>query len=61
MMNRTRSPGPDNQDPDETARLQGALAALWSLALGRFRDYMHWTSDLTAPKADQGGSHDLDR
>jgi hypothetical protein len=53
MMSKTGLPAQDEA--------RGALAALWSLALARFRDYLQWAGELTAPKANQGGSHDLDR
>ncbi len=31
------------------------LAALWALALGRFRDYLHWATG--APMSEAAGDH----
>ena len=43
MMARPPGPGePPSQD--EPAGRQASLAALWALALGRFRDYLHWAT-----------------
>ena len=41
----TRPPGP-GEPPwrDEPAGRPASVAALWALALGRFRDYLHWTT-----------------
>ena len=72
-----RPPGP-GEPPwrDEQADRPASLAALWALALGRFRDYLHWatgarvsetTGDHQArgaardPCQDQGETHDPDR
>jgi len=73
----TRPPGP-GEPPwrDETTGQPASVAALWALALGRFRDYLHWAtgawmSDATGdhqaretacdPRQDQGETHDPDR
>ena len=73
----TRPPGP-GEPPwrDEQAGRPAAVAALWALALGRFRDYLHWAtgarmSEATAdqqaretapgPRRDRGETHDPDR
>ena len=62
MMRNTRSPARGEPGGPDGAPGLGALAALWSLALERFRDYLHWASDLTAgPRPDLGGSNDIDR
>ena len=40
-----RPPGPDDPPgPDELAGRRASLAALWALALERFRDYLHWAA-----------------
>ena len=41
----TRPPGP-GEPPwrDEPAARPASVAALWALALGRFRDYLHWAT-----------------
>jgi hypothetical protein len=41
----TRLPGP-GEPPwrDEPAGRPASVAALWALALGRFRDYLHWAT-----------------
>jgi hypothetical protein len=41
----TRPPGP-GEPPwrDEAAGRPAPVAALWALALGRFRDYLHWAT-----------------
>jgi hypothetical protein len=62
--------------PDELAGRPASLAAVWALALGRFRDYLHWAtgagvSEATGdhhgcetardPRQDRGETHDPDR
>ena len=40
-----KPPGPGEPPwQDELAGRQASLAALWALALGRFRDYLHWAA-----------------
>jgi hypothetical protein len=73
----TRPPGP-GEPPwrDEAAGRPASVAALWALALDRFRDYLHWatgarmneaTGDHQAretasdPRQDRGETHDPDR
>jgi len=73
----TRPPGP-GEPPwrDEAAGRPASVAALWALALGRFRDYLHWATGArmseaagdheageTAPDPhqDRGETHDPDR
>ena len=52
----TRPPGP-GEPPwrDEAAGRPASVAALWALALGRFRDYLHWASG--ARMSEAAGDH----
>jgi len=47
-----KPPGP-GEPPwrDELAGRQASLAALWALALGRFRDYLHWAAGALVTEA----------
>jgi len=51
-----RPPGPGEPPwQDEPAGRQASLAALWALALGRFRDYLHWATGAWVSEA--AGDH----
>jgi hypothetical protein len=52
----TRPPGP-GEPPwrDEAAGRPASVAALWALALGRFRDYLHWATSARMNEA--AGDH----
>ncbi len=55
--------GPGGQQPgsDLVQPRHAGLAGLWALALGRFRDYLHWTMDVASdPSTKPGGMHDPD-
>jgi hypothetical protein len=56
-------PGPGEPPwPDGMAGRRLSLTTLWALALGRFRDYLHWTAETADdPRHDQGEAHDPDR
>jgi hypothetical protein len=58
-----RPPGPGEPPwQDELAGRQASLAALWALALGRFRDYLHWASDVAGDRTEsKERSNDPDR
>jgi hypothetical protein len=63
-----RPPGPDEPEwRDELAGRRASLTALWALALGRFRDYVHWagrrpatppSERLMTPAGDPGRSRE---
>ena len=61
----TRPPGPGEPPcQDEPAAWQASLAALWALALDRFRDYLHWAtgawvSEVTGDHQARGAARDL--
>jgi hypothetical protein len=69
----TAKPSGPGEPPwqDDLAGRRAPLAALWALALERFRDYLHWATGppgnqtgTEAPggrRADQGEAHDLDQ
>ena len=47
-----KPPGPGEPPwQDELAGRQASLAALWALALGRFRDYLHWAAGALVTEA----------
>ena len=47
-----KPPGPGEPPwQDELAGRQASLAALWALALGRFRDYLHWAAGARVSEA----------
>jgi hypothetical protein len=51
----TRPPGPGEPPWREPAGRAASVAALWALALGRFRDYLHWATG--APMSEATGEH----
>ena len=60
---RTGPAGPDEPRwQDEMAARRASLSAVWALALGRFRDYLHWVSEPAGdPRREGGETHDRDR
>ena len=66
----TGPPAPDEPTGGHEAKRHGRdlmsqrharLVSPWGLVLDRFRDYLHWTMDVTSdPSTEPGGTHDPD-